>query len=215
MASPLPMRRVRIGWATNVAAFALLPHRTPATATRCTSDWNSAMRPGGMATGASPEPPASPLVSTGRVPTISLARTYPGRRPSRLTIEGLDTAVLENNFVVPVTLRARDLNKPTALALSVSYAAYAEICVFQHADVSLALKLGTGVPSAEAAIVERAQGALPQSPEAAGVTVDRQYLKPASGTTENLIVEVSSSNPFVNPDRFVEGTGAGLNFGCP
>jgi suppressor for copper-sensitivity B len=130
--------------------------------------------------------------------------------PDRLTIEGLDTAVLQNNFILPVKLRLRDAHQPTALALTVGYAVCAEICVFEHADVSLALHPGTGTPSAEARIVESAQGALPQSPKAAGITIERQYMESDGGKTKHLVVELRSSKPFVKPDLFAERTGAGL-----
>jgi suppressor for copper-sensitivity B len=130
--------------------------------------------------------------------------------PKRLTIDGLDTAILDNAFVLPVTLNLRDPHKPTVLALTVSYAACAQICVFEHANVSLTLQPGAGAPSAEAAIVETARAALPQSPEAPGITIERQYIEPATDKTQRLVVELRSRRPLVKPDLFVEGTGAGL-----
>ncbi len=130
--------------------------------------------------------------------------------PTRLVVAGLQNSVYEGRFVLPVTLTAADPHAAARLAVSIDYAACANVCVPLHADLSLPLPVGAGGASPEAAAISAARGAVPALPDAAGIEVVRRTID-ATPAGPRLTVELRSrSKPFEHPDLFVEGAGDGL-----
>jgi suppressor for copper-sensitivity B len=130
--------------------------------------------------------------------------------PSRLVIEDLQNSVYADHVVLPVKLFLKQTGAPVRIKASLAYAACSDICVPLQAELTLALPLGAGGTSAEAALIEAARTTVPGTPAAAGIDVVATRV--AGGASEPmLVVELrSKEKPFVRPDLFVEGAGNGL-----
>ncbi|APR35120.1 protein-disulfide reductase DsbD family protein [Paraburkholderia sp. SOS3] len=132
--------------------------------------------------------------------------------PSRLVIAGLQNSVYTGDFILPVKIRLAHPDQPTHLALTIDYATCSNVCVPEHAELSLTLPAGTGTgaASAEAAAIAAAARSVPATAAQAGISVVRNDLEPTK-TGEHLRVELRSAGAaFQSPDLFVEGAGAGL-----
>lgn len=135
--------------------------------------------------------------------------------PSRLVIADLQNSVYSGHFILPLDLTLADPHGATHIALSLDYAACAEICVPKHANLTLDLPAGAGGPSAESDLLASARAAIPSTPEAAGFKVIHQSIEEDAGQNGakayRLVVTLhSTAEPFDRPDLFVEGVGDGL-----
>jgi suppressor for copper-sensitivity B len=132
--------------------------------------------------------------------------TWPA--PHRLVIEGLQNAVYEGHVVLPIKFR---ISSATAARIeaAVSYAACSDICVPYQAKLTLPLSLGLGKPAAEAPLIEHAKAEVPGNPQSGQIDVVRAIVG-GKGSERKLTVDLRSAKPFVRPDLFVEGAGAGI-----
>ncbi|MCW6510433.1 protein-disulfide reductase DsbD family protein [Lichenifustis flavocetrariae] len=130
--------------------------------------------------------------------------------PTRLIVSGLQNSVYTGQFTLPVAIGLTDHQAGTRLALSVDYAACGKVCVPKHADLALNLAAGPGAASAEAAGLAAARQSVPQLPATAGIDVVRTALEGAGPDRRLIVVLRSAAAPFMAPDLFVEGAGAGL-----
>jgi suppressor for copper-sensitivity B len=130
--------------------------------------------------------------------------------PTRLVIEGLQNGTYENHVVLPVTLALKTPARPTRIRLAIGYGACSNICVPYQAELSLALAVGSAGASPEAPLIAVARAKVPDAPAAAGIEVVSTGVV-ETGSETNLVVELrSKTEPFLRPDLFVEGIGAGL-----
>ncbi|RKR45251.1 suppressor for copper-sensitivity B [Paraburkholderia sp. BL17N1] len=130
--------------------------------------------------------------------------------PSRLVISGLQNSVYTGDFILPVSLKLDHPHEATRIALALDYASCANVCVPEHAELTLTLPPGTDGPSSEAADIAAAVQRVPRTPSEAGVGVVHSTLERTS-TGRRLKVELLSEGiPFRSPDLFVEGAEAGL-----
>jgi suppressor for copper-sensitivity B len=132
--------------------------------------------------------------------------------PARLVVAGLQNGVYTGDFILPVKIRLKQPHEATRLALTLDYATCSNVCVPEHAALTLALPAaaGAGAPSGEAAAIASALRTVPGTPAQAGISVTHSSIEVTEGT-RHLSVELrSSAAPFQAPDLFVEGAGAGL-----
>lgn len=132
--------------------------------------------------------------------------------PARLVIDGLQNAVYRGDVVLPLTIRLRKAGAPAHLNLTLDYAACSNVCVPEHADLTLALPAATVPPpaSAEAAELDAARLAVPAPAAQAGISVVSSDLSMHAGARSLDVHLHSSTHPFAAPDLFVEGAGSGL-----
>ncbi|MBN3723248.1 protein-disulfide reductase DsbD family protein [Burkholderia sp. Ac-20379] len=132
--------------------------------------------------------------------------------PTRLVIDGLQNAVYREDVVLPTTIRLRQAGAPAHLNLTLDYAACSNVCVPEHAALTLALPAATDPPpaSAEAAELDAARRAVPVPAAQAGISVISSDISMHAGVRSLDIHLRSSTLPFTAPDLFVEGAGSGL-----
>jgi suppressor for copper-sensitivity B len=130
--------------------------------------------------------------------------------PSRLVIAGLQNSVYTGDFILPVTIRLNQPHEATHIALTIDYATCANVCVPEHAVLSLMLPAGAGTPSAQAASLAAATRTVPGTTAQAGLRIARSNIE-ETRAGRRLSVELRSpAMPFQSPDLFVEGAGDGL-----
>lgn len=130
--------------------------------------------------------------------------------PKRLVAAGLQNAIYDGLFVLPIDLRLAEPAAATRISLAVDYAACGAVCVPLHADLSLALPAGPDSPSLEAPAIAAALGTVPGLPSAAGIEIQHSVLK-IDGAEAVLTLRLRSlQGRFHRPDLFVEGAGSGL-----
>jgi suppressor for copper-sensitivity B len=91
--------------------------------------------------------------------------------PSRLVISGLQNSVYTGDLILPVSLKLDHPLEATRIALTLDYASCANVCVPEHAEVTLTLPPGTDEPSSEAAEIVAAAQRVPRTPAEAGIGV--------------------------------------------
>jgi suppressor for copper-sensitivity B len=130
--------------------------------------------------------------------------------PSRLVVSGLQNSIYQGRFILPVSLKLIDQHAKARIAVSIDYAACANICVPKHADLSLDLPTGSGEASAQAAAIAAAKATVPGQLADSGIQVTRSETE-GTGAHKRLFLTLRSrSEPFRSPDLFVEGAGEGL-----
>ncbi|MBY0380834.1 MAG: thioredoxin family protein [Xanthobacteraceae bacterium] len=130
--------------------------------------------------------------------------------PSRLVVSDLQNSVYSGHFILPLDLTLADPHGAAHVALSIDYAACADICVPKHAELVLDLRTGAGGASAESDLLAAARSAIPGTPAAAGIEIVRQHIE-SDGNERLLVVTLhSTAEAFRRPDLFVEGAGDGL-----
>ena len=130
--------------------------------------------------------------------------------PSRLVISGLQNSVYTGDFILPVSLKLDDPHEATRIALTLDYASCANVCVPEHAELTLTLPPGTDGSSSEAAAIAAAARRVPEAPAEAGISVVHSTLEQTSSGRRLKVDLLSLGIPFQSPDLFVEGAGAGL-----
>lgn len=130
--------------------------------------------------------------------------------PARLVISDLQNSIYTGHFILPLDLKLADARAGAHIAVTIDYAACAEICVPKHASLVLDLPAGTGEPSAESGLIAAARAAVPGPPEAAGIEIVDEAVQ-TKGAARQLVVTLrSTAEAFREPDLFVEGAGDGL-----
>jgi suppressor for copper-sensitivity B len=130
--------------------------------------------------------------------------------PSRLVVSGLQNSIYQGRFILPVSLNLIDQHAKARIALSIDYAACANICIPKHADLTLDLPTGSGKASPEAVAIAAATAAVPRSLADSGIQVTRSEIT-GTGTHKRLYLTLrSGSEPFRSPDLFIEGASGGL-----
>ena len=137
------------------------------------------------------------------------ASTVSWPAPTRLVVDGLQNAIYEGRFTLPVRLDLAVPRTTTRIVVAADYAACAIICVPIHADLALDLPVGAGLPSAEATDLAAIRAKIPSSPASAGFEVVETRLDRA-GSPMLAVTLRSRGVPFRHPDLFVEGAGFGL-----
>jgi suppressor for copper-sensitivity B len=130
--------------------------------------------------------------------------------PTRLVISGLQNSVYTGDFILPVSLKLDHPHEATRIALTLDYASCANVCVPEHAEMTLTLPPGTDGPSSEAADIATAARRVPQTPAEAGISVVHSTLEQTSSGSRLKVDLRSQDTPFQSPDLFVEGAEVGL-----
>jgi len=130
--------------------------------------------------------------------------------PSRLVLSGLQNSIYQGRFILPVSLKLIDKHSKARIAVSIDYAACANVCVPKHADLSLDLPTGSGEASAQAAAIAAANAMVPGRLADSGIQVKRSEIQGTGAHKRLLLTLQSRSEPFRSPDLFVEGAGDGL-----
>lgn len=130
--------------------------------------------------------------------------------PSRLVVAGLQNSVYQGHFILPVSLKLIDQHAKARIAVSIDYAACADICVPKHADLSLVLPAGSGETSAQAVAIAAAKASVPGPLAGSGIQVTRNEAEGTGARKRLLLTLLSTSEPFRSPELFVEGAGEGL-----
>ncbi|CAB3768234.1 protein-disulfide reductase DsbD domain-containing protein [Paraburkholderia humisilvae] len=131
--------------------------------------------------------------------------------PSRLVIDGLQNSIYTGDFILPVKIRLTQPHQATRIALMLDYATCANVCVPEHAALSVDLREGPGAPSSEAQALATALRTVPGTPAQAGIRVTRSSIEATRTGRPRLSIELhSAASAFQSPDLFVEGAGAGL-----
>jgi suppressor for copper-sensitivity B len=154
---------------------------------------------------------------TGIAPTLNWATSVNLRSasvawpaPSRLVVSGLQNAVYSGDFVLPLVVRMDKTNVAARLNLSLDYASCSNVCVPEHADLSLVLPAGSARASAEAGTIAKAWALVPRAPGEGGIKVLQCTLQ-GTGVHQRLNLQLHSDRiPFREPDLFVEGIASGL-----
>ncbi len=153
----------------------------------------------------------APHPDWSRAPDVASA-TLQWPAPTRLVIDGLQNAVYRDDVVLPLTIALRKSGAPAHLNLTLDYATCSNVCVPEHADLTLALPAAKVPPpaSAQAAELDAARRAVPAPAARAGISVISSDISLRAGARHLEIHLRSSTQPFTAPDLFVEGAGSGL-----
>jgi len=132
---------------------------------------------------------------------------YPA--PARFEEGGAQANGYKQDVVFPVRLKARDADRPIALALALDYAVCAKLCIPAHADLRLDLP-----PRAEASPEVAAALAQVPRPLTAEETKAFAALQRAPEQNWRLTLTAPARELFVEAPNgfFVESRGAGKNF---
>lgn len=139
--------------------------------------------------------------------------------PSRLIVEDLQNAVIVGDVLLPLDIRLRranldDARMPVHLALSLDYATCANVCVPEHADLTLDLPRAidgeAALPSQEAGAINAARRRLPGTLAAAKLSLADARVTTDTGVQRLTVALHSKGAAFDKPDLFVEGAGGGL-----
>lgn len=130
--------------------------------------------------------------------------------PTRLVVSGLQNSIYTGHFILPLTLELDRANVPVRLALSLDYASCSNVCVPEHANLSIQLRAGPQNVSTEDAGIESALSRVPGTPRSAGIQVLKMEMVRTAGHSVLMVRLRSEDTPFVAPDLFVEGAGSGL-----
>ncbi|ARJ64264.1 disulfide bond formation protein DsbD [Magnetospirillum sp. ME-1] len=123
--------------------------------------------------------------------------------PHRFVLAGLQNYGYAGEVILPLDARAPDASRPVAARLAVDFLACAQICVPQKAELGLDLSTGPAEPSAFAHDIGRFAALVPGDGRRHGLSLDGAEAL-GSGETSALRLTVSSTEPFTDPDAFVE-----------
>jgi suppressor for copper-sensitivity B len=130
--------------------------------------------------------------------------------PHRFSYTGLETMGYEDEIVLPITAKLKQVGAPLALDAKVDYLICAEICVPRHADLALTLGPGPADASPQAHLISRFLARVPGPGALQGMAL-QSATAPAPDT---LQVTVSADPPLTAPDLFVERAD-GIAFAAP
>lgn len=133
--------------------------------------------------------------------------------PHRFSVLGLETLGYAHEVVLPISLRPETVGDQVSLRAAVDYLTCSEICIPQHAELSLTLPPGPAQPSRFAHLIARYESQVPRANAGAGLELVAAEAA-GTGDTPILNVRARSESGFTTPDVFVEGP-AGLTFGAP
>lgn len=127
---------------------------------------------------------------------------------------GIETIGYDREVMLPVAATLARPGRGLVLRAAFDYAACADICVPYHAELVLALPAGPGRPARQAPLIARFAARVPESPQAAGIVLERAALDGRRGRPGLRIRLASTGAPFTAPELFVEGP-KGVSFGRP
>lgn len=129
--------------------------------------------------------------------------------PATFMYYGLRTYGYEEQVVLPVAIRRRDRARPTVVALHLSYAACADICVPIEADLTLTLPAGDLPLNRHGKAITRALNAAPLLVPGA---LRKARIGLRSDSTPWLELDLHLPAPIGKPSIIIEGV-SGLVFG--
>ncbi|WP_448203346.1 protein-disulfide reductase DsbD family protein [Azospirillum sp. sgz302134] len=132
---------------------------------------------------------------------------YPA--PHRFTVLGFETAGYDTEVTFPISAVPTESGKPLDLSLSAELLVCTTICVPETVKLALFIPAGPAGPGPSANDIARAQSQVPGDGRASGLSVASVR---AEGTA--LEVEVTSREPMIAPDLFVE-TDPPVTFSAP
>ena len=123
--------------------------------------------------------------------------------PHRFVLAGLQNYGYMDEVILPLDAKVSDPSRPVAAHLAVDFLACAQICVPQKAELSLDLSPGAAEPSAFAHDIGRFAALVPGDGRRHGLALDSAEAL-GSGENSALRLVLTSTEPFTNPDAFVE-----------
>lgn len=132
--------------------------------------------------------------------------------PSRFTALGIDSIGYEGQVVYPIRVTPERRGEPVTAHVSLDYLTCKEICVPQHAMLTLNLPAGTAVPSENAFLLGRAAGRVP-GPSIPGFQLAKAEVAEGQGARWWLNLETTA--PLAAPDVFIESPDPNFGFGAP
>jgi suppressor for copper-sensitivity B len=132
--------------------------------------------------------------------------------PERFEILGIDSVGYRDRVIYPITLTPGRPGEPISARLSLDYLTCEQICVPQHAVLSLHLPAGPASASQYAFEIDRARGRIP-GPGVPGFDLTGASLR--HGVDESWWLELSSDGVLQSPDAFIEAGEANFGFGAP
>ncbi|MCA8926828.1 MAG: thioredoxin family protein [Alphaproteobacteria bacterium] len=132
--------------------------------------------------------------------------------PKRFQILGIDSVGYEKHVIYPLTVTPERVGEAMVARLSLDYLTCSDICIPQHADLSLTLPAGPAAPSAEAFALDQARGRIP-GPAVAGMALTSARLEPGQG--KRWWLDLQTGAPLQQPDAFVEAADDAFAFGAP
>ena len=135
---------------------------------------------------------------------------YPA--PKRFQILGIDSVGYTEHVIYPLTITPARPGEAMTANLTLDYLTCSEICIPQHAKLSLTIPAGPAAPSAEAFAIDQARGQLP-GPAIPGFQVVAAAV--AAGDGDRWWLEVETDAPLQQPDLFAETEGGAFAFGAP
>jgi suppressor for copper-sensitivity B len=135
---------------------------------------------------------------------------YPA--PTRFQILGIDSVGYTKHVIYPLTITPERVGEAVTANLTLDYLTCSDVCIPQHAKLSLTVPAGPASPSAEAFAIDQARGQLP-GPAIPGFQITAATVSPGDGNRWWL--EVETDAPLQQPDLFAESAGDAFAFGAP
>ena len=135
---------------------------------------------------------------------------YPA--PVRFQILGIDSIGYSKHVIYPLTITPARVGEAMTANLTLDYLTCSDVCIPQHAKLSLTLPAGPAAPSAEAFAIDRARGQLP-GPAIPGFQIKTATL--AAGNGERWWLELETDAALQTPDAFAEVKNDVFAFGAP
>ncbi|CAA7627000.1 Thiol:disulfide interchange protein dsbD 1 [Candidatus Terasakiella magnetica] len=120
--------------------------------------------------------------------------------PHRFVLSGLQNHGYTGEVVLPLDVTPPNPGRPVRITAAVEFLACAQVCVPQHADLTLNLEAGTGAPSAFAHDIGRFSALVPGDGLRHGLTLE------SVEAVDNALLRLSlvSTETWTDPDAFVE-----------
>jgi suppressor for copper-sensitivity B len=136
--------------------------------------------------------------------------------PVRFSVLGFDTIGYEGAVTLPIQVTLEYPGRALAARARVDYLTCSDICVPHVADLVLDVAQGPAGASAFAHQIDRYRNQVPRTDGTGGLSIAAVAADPAlpSATDGALRVSATSTEPFVDPDIFIEGP-APFAFGSP
>ena len=125
--------------------------------------------------------------------------------PMRFSVLGLETLGYEKEVILPLRVQPSEPGKPIALHADVSYLTCAEICVPHQEKLALKLPAAPAEPSHQANILARFASQVPGEGPRHGLSIGQVSLAPEGPEDIVLRVQAQATQPFFQPDLFIEG----------
>ena len=132
--------------------------------------------------------------------------------PERFEILGIDSIGYENAVTYPIRVTPGQPGEPVTANLTLDFLTCKQICVPQHAELSLTLPAGTPTPSSEAFMLNQAYGQVPVA-GMPGFEVASAEL--AEGSGARWWLKLKTTTALASPDAFVESADPAFGFGAP